>query len=350
MHEKQFMTKVYYAMADMTDPSDRRGNSIIVDLVAPIVRHAFNQEWVHNFAFMRFSDGGYHIRFRLMGDEETLVIHTQPYIRQQVTNYLETHDVGQEQEMQLSSFAVHVNKTWNGKRDEFKVFKPGQAHMGIMYGPGEETAHESAEALRDHQDFTTDVCFRILQLLEMKPDYKTRQTFTRLLLDDFIRLLDMNHNERYYLLNFCEQQWMSYFQVDESSLASYRETYKGRNATYMRYFREKKGPEDSLPYIPKQLRSLYMTWIEAFPHFIPSIVRRDENGYMNQYDALRILALFHLIHNRIGVGLIPELQWAHVLKRYYRTFLTAQEIETSHLVANKLIQDYMGETAVSPKG
>lgn len=350
MREKQFMTKIYYAMADMNDPSDPRGNGILVDMVTPLVRHAFNQGWIHNFAFMRFSDGGYHIRFRLIGDEEVLETKVQPYIWKQVTHYRDTHEVGQQQQMELSRFAIHVNQNWNGKRSEFKLFKPGQFQMGIMQGPGEETAHESAVALRGYQDFTTDACLRILQLLESGPDYKTRQTFTRLLLDDFIRLLPLSHRERYYILNFCEQQWLSYFKMEESSIAPYRETYKERTAAYTRYFEQKKGPADSLPYLPESLHPLYMAWVEAFPAFTSSIVRRDENGYMTQFDALRILALFHLTHNRIGIGLVPEIQWAHMLKNYYGRFLTTQEIEESHLMADRLIQTYTGETAVSQEG
>lgn len=350
MSEKQLMIKLYYAMADMTDPSDPRGNATIVNLVSPIVQYVFDQEWAYNFAFMRFSDGGYHIRFRLIGNENVLETKVQPYIRQQVTDYLETHNVGQEQKMELSRYAVHVNKNWNGKRSTFKLFKPGQFQMGIMQGPGEETAHESALALHDFQEFTTDACFRILRFLETNPDYKTRQTFVRLILDDFIRLLDLSHRERYYILNFCEQQWLSYFEMDESSIAPYRDTYKGRIAAYMRYFRQKKGAEDSFPYLSERLRPLYMTWVDSFSQFTSFIVRRDENGHMTQFDALRILALFHLIHNRTGVGLVPEIQWAYMLKTYYRTFLTPQEIEDSHLMADGLIQSYAVETAVSTEG
>lgn len=344
MSERWYLVRLYYHMGDLQREEDPTGDHILVNLVRPAMQHVLGQGWARYGWFMRFSQHGYHIQFRMWGDENRLQEQAEPYLRAAATDYCRSSLPSQPAEMELGVLAQRLNYKWGGPKEHITVRQPGAVETGLMYNTGEEEIHESAESFEQTSRFNSDACLRSLDLLAAAPQLKDRKTFVRLLMDDFFRLADLSQRERFYILTFCQLQWIKYFALDEATLAPYHAHYLQMAPRYQQYFAQKRRPEDSLIYLTPTLRPLYQDWIAAWRASIPHIIRRDAQGQLSSYDSLRLLTIFHLTHNRLGIGLLQEMYMAHLLAEHYRTFLTPDEAEEVVYWANQNVKIY-GEPA-----
>lgn len=326
MGERWFLTKIYYSLADVENEEDPHGNTILLDFVRPTFAHLKAKGWVRWGIFMRFSEEGYHIRYQVYGDEQVLAEKVAPYLAQALQELRQQHPEVSQQPMQLTPLAVRLNQKWSGAGDLFDLRLPDMHEMGLMYNTGEDEIFESDEAFARHYDLQSDACARALDLLSLKPAYNLRKTVARLLVDDFLRMTDLTSLERYYFLTYLRMEWIDYFELTPTDLAPSYEMYAAREARYQAYFAQKKTPEDSLAMLPSALRPFYKDWLWSLQEKTPPIVGRDSQGHLTPHGSLRLMAFFHLMHNRIGIGMMQELHMAYVLAQHYRAHLTTAEI------------------------
>jgi thiopeptide-type bacteriocin biosynthesis protein len=64
---------------------------VILDLVAPLVREAEDRGWLERHFFVRYSEGGPHIRLRLFGRREFLEEHVRPLILEGASSFTAIH-------------------------------------------------------------------------------------------------------------------------------------------------------------------------------------------------------------------------------------------------------------------
>lgn len=326
MGDRWFLTKIYYSLADVENEEDSNGNTILLRFVYPSLVGLKEKGWIRWGIFMRFSEEGYHIRYQVYGDEQVLAEKAAPYLTQALEELRLQHPEVSLHPMQLTPLAVRLNQKWGGTRETFDLRLPNAHEMGLMYNTGEEEIFESEEIFAHHYDLHSDACARALALLSFKPTYQLRKTIARLLVDDFLRVTDLSNLERYYFLTYLRMEWIEYFDLTPADLAASHNMYEQRKARYQAYFAQKKTPDDSLLMLSPEVRPFYQKWLAALQEKVPPVVGRDANGHLTAYGSLRLMAFFHLMHNRIGVGMMQELHMAYVLAQHYRSLLTETEI------------------------
>jgi hypothetical protein len=328
MTERWFLTKVFYSLSDLDTELDPHGDTILVEFVRPVLAHLYQQGWIRWGTFMRFSEQGYHIRFLVYGDETTLAEHVQPYVQAALAAHRAEHPEIALNPMSLAPLAVRLNQKWGGPKESFDLHSPSADIMGLMYNTGEDEIFESDAAFASNYDLHSDACNRILEFLAARPSHKLRKTFVRLLMDDILRAADMTNLERYYFLTFLQMQWIDYFDLEPQVFAPYHALYVQMKDRYQQFFSAKRGPEDSLPLLPAPVHAMYLEWVSRTSAYanVPAFMGRDGQGALTPHGSLRLLSLFHLVHNRIGVGLLQEIFLAYILAQHYRTFLTSEEI------------------------
>jgi hypothetical protein len=331
MSERWFLAKIYYSLASIENEEDPSGNTVLVDLVRPTVRTLKEQGWIRWSTFMRFAEQGYHIRLMLYGHESVLVEKVEPYVQQALQRHRREHPEVSRQPMRLTPLAVRLNQKWGGAKVDFELRPPDDNVMGLMYNTGEDEIFESEEAFTHHYNLQSDACERSLELLLLEPAFQARKSFVRLLVDDFLRLTDLTMLERYYFLTYLRLEWITYFELAEADLAPSYQLYRQREERYRAYFSHKQSVDDSLPMLPPHLRPFYQEWLDSLRQKLPPIIGRNANGHLTPHGSLRLLTFFHLMHNRLGVGMLHELHMAYVLAQHYRSYLTAAQVaEADH--------------------
>lgn len=335
MAERWFLTKIYYSLADVENEEDSNGNTILLNFVYPSLLCLKEKGWIRWGIFMRFSEGGYHIRYQVYGDEQVLAENAAPYLMQTLEALRLQHPEVSLYPMQLTPLAVRLNQKWGGARETFDLRLPHEHEMGLMYNTGEEEIFESEEVFARHYELHSDACARVLHLLSLRPTYQLRKTIARLLVDDFLRVTDLSNLERYYFLTYLRMEWIEYFDLTPADLAASQKMYEQRKARYQTYFAQKKCSDDSLLMLQPEMRPFYGEWLASLREKVPPVVGRDAHGQLTPYGSLRLMAFFHLMHNRIGVGMMQELHMAYVLAQHYRSLLTETEISQADLWARQ---------------
>ncbi|MCA9974339.1 MAG: hypothetical protein KC413_01260, partial [Anaerolineales bacterium] len=290
MSERWFLTKIYYSLADVENEEDANGNTILLDFVRPTMAYMKEEGWIRWGIFMRFSEGGYHIRYQVYGDEAVLAEKAAPYLANVLQELRLKHPEVSLHPMQLTPLAVRLNQKWGGVKEGFDLQMPDAHEMGLMYNTGEDEIFESDEAFARHYDLHSDACARALDLLSWKPSYNLRKTVARLLVDDFLRMTDLTSLERYYFLTYLRMEWIDYFELTPADLAPSHTVYETRKARYQAYFTQKEAQDDNLAMLPEPLRPFYRQWLASLRDKVPPVVGRDANGHLTPHGSLRLMA------------------------------------------------------------
>jgi hypothetical protein len=326
MSERWFLAKIYYSLANIENEEDPNGNTILVDFVRPTVRALKQQGWIRWSTFMRFAEQGYHIRFMVYGDEKVLAENVEPTVQRALQKHRAAHPEVSSRPMQLAPLAVRLNQKWGGAKRDYALRPPDANVMGLMYDTGEDEIFESEEAFTNHYNLQSDACERALDLLALEPRFQARKSFVRLLVDDFLRLTDLTELECYYFLTYLRLEWITYFEIADADLEPSYRVYHEREQRYRAYFQRKQTVDDSLAMLPSHLQALYRDWLDSLRQKLPAVIGRDAAGHLTPHGSLRLLTFFHLMHNRLGVGMMQELHMAYVLAQHYRSYLTAAQV------------------------
>lgn len=318
------LTKLFYAVRRDTGAEDVHGDRLLVELVAPLFREVREVPGVRWMNFMRFSENGYHIRFRFYGDRKILESSLGPRIATRVAELCDTAA-----EMFTGTQALSgISATLNRKRSrdgEIRLFEPGFRQTGFLDDSEERALFESEEDRAAYFDFDDAACEKLLEILARRPPFQLRKLLLRQALDDLLRLAGLSAAECYLLVRYTERLWTDYFELGEQHLGPMKQYFEERRERYLAYFGEKKGPEESLRLIPESWREPYVEWMGLLRQTLPPLIRREPDGTWSRYSLLRLFAAFHLWHNRIGLGIVEEVFLAYLLGAYYRTLVSEGE-------------------------
>lgn len=315
MTERWLVAQFFYSPLDATRADDPIGDAIIRSVVAP-VQAALQADpacrWVH---FMRFAAGGYHVRLSIAGAADWLTESVAPDLRRRFADYTATWPAAWRQPMQLAPLAQVLNKKWSDGQSD--LAQPGSLLIGLMPPNHDLADFEDADAYTAFHDLQTACSAHTLRLLELDPSPGRRQQFVRLLMDDLLRLLDHNDAECYYFLQRLQQTWLNYFELGQGLVTAHAASYRRRCSAYQRFFDDKQAGGSSLAFLSADLQEVYRAWLATFERLGPAILRRADQGRLTMYDANRLIGLFHLTHNRLGVWLLDEIYTAYLLSQHY---------------------------------
>ncbi|MCB0076416.1 MAG: hypothetical protein KDD73_03260 [Anaerolineales bacterium] len=344
MTERWYLAKVFYTMPVGAGEQDPRGDEIVSRCLMPLVTQLRRDGLIRWAVFMRFSEGGYHLRLRLRGDEALLAQVVAPQLERALLAYwAQCPDEGRP--MILAPLALKLNEKWATTPNRPELHQAGTTEMGLMYNTGEEEVFESEEAFEAHYALQDCSCELIMGLLQDGMPLAVRKTLVRLLMDDFFRILDLSDRERFYVLQFCQQQWITYFNIDEETLRPYHALYQRRAARFNTFFARQQSVDERLTLLPNRYWDHYREWLALLKRGAPPLIARDDVGNLTSHSALRLLTFFHLTHNRIGIGLLQEIYGAYILANYYRTRISRRVAEDADYWVQENMKQFGGQAA-----
>lgn len=306
----------YYRPASLETRLDPYADTMLLEVVGPAVRHLRERRLIEGWTFMRFSERGYHLRINLFGAAADLRERAVPYLNERLGAYLAAHPEMTPPSNELAPISQVLNRKLGHSLTE--LAQPGtiesQVVVGMSVGPGQDNENEAV--LHANVALQTAICDRLLEFLALRPDMKTRKTFVRQLLDDALRMTLPAPSERYVFLQRIKAGWIDFFELKPDVLQFYDQLHRKNAAQFAAFFDRKQTIGDSLALLPAATHPAYRSLLGVLEQFAPQIILRTPAGTLTGRDANRMVGVFHLLHNRLSLGIEEEVYLSLILSQY----------------------------------
>jgi hypothetical protein len=198
-----------------------------------------------------------------------------------------------------------------------------RVEVGMSVGPDQD--NETEAVLHANIALQTALCEHILEFLALRPDMKTRKTFVRQLLDDALRMTLPAPGERYIFLQRIKAGWIDFFELKPDVLQFYDQLHRKNAAQFAAFFDRKQSIGDSLALLPPATHPVYRAILGMLETFAPQIIL-SSSGSLTSRDANRLVGVFHLLHNRLSLGIEEEVYLSLILSQYTLSKLGDREI------------------------
>lgn len=318
MPDTCLMVQIFHRVGPAEAP-DAPADRILLELIKPLFSWGCAEGKLRGASFLRFSSRGYHVRSRFFGVEHVLRSEVEPRLQEEFGRHVALYPGDFEGEAPLSGLSATLHRKWReGGAASSGPLPPGTYDASYPDLSPEVVNYESEAVRLAERDLQTDASLRSLDLLALRPPRPVLRAFLRMLLDDALRITGLSPRDLFLLMRCLEEQWIGFFEISAEQLSPHRQAYAEKRDRYLKFFAEKRGPEDSLPTLPTALHGPFLAWLESLRGLLPPIVARNEHGLVSELCILRLEALFHLSHNRFGISLLDEISTAHMLADHYR--------------------------------
>ena len=317
---------VYYCPASLETRQDPYADALLLEAVRPAIQHLRERQLIDGWMFMRFSERGYHLRLNLVGAEAVLRDQAVPYLTEQLGAYLARHPEMTPAKTELAPISQVLNRKLG--RAETDRALPGtiEARIEPAVSSGMEVDNEPASVLAANAALQSALCDRILDFLALRPAMKERKTFVRQLIDDALRIALPAPNERYVFLQRIKESWVDFFELKPDVLQFYEQLHHKNAAQFTAFFDRKQSIGDSLALLPPAFHPVYRASVAMLEQRIPRIVLRSPDGKLTMSDANRLVGIYHLLHNRLSLGIEEEVYLSLILSQYTLTRLGNRDI------------------------
>ncbi len=313
-------------------------DQFIVEVMPGLVNFFKEQRWIEQFFFIRYAEGGYHLRLRFKGDSANLSGPVQTHLEAAVADF----------------FATRQPQLWPGNA----VITPGRLRESgclryAVYEPEIEKYGGSAglSVAEAHFQMSSQICVYVLAA-ERQTNI-SRSQFALELMNILLSEFGAKPHEKAFLLRAYTAYWLSMVQPEyhEQIVTAMEENYQQRKARFARRFREEgmgaleeswqgKSPglfqiwREHLVDVLEQLRRLELTDQLESPirqHVAQHemLLRTVPTVYESPTVALLILPNYvHMFNNRLGLTPLQEVQLSYLLYRYLE--------DTYHATSNDL--------------
>lgn len=328
---KWLYSQIYFLHPDKNagaDPLALRSicDQLVVEVIPEMVTHFRDQQWIEQFFFIRYAEGGYHLRLRLKGAPAHLDGPVRRHLETAVAGFFTAH--------QALLWPAGVPLTAQTLLDHdclrYATYEPELAKYGGIAGLS------VAEA---HFELSSRLSFRVLEA-ERRTNI-SRSQFALELMDILLSEFGAKPHEKAFLLRAYTAYWMGMVEprYHEQIVTAMEENYQQRKSKLVRRFQQGKpgaleerwqgqSPNlfqlwrNHLQDILAQLKELELAQQldspirqhtvehQALLHTVPTI-----NGAPTV--ALLILPNYvHMLNNRLGLTPLQEVQLAYLLYRH----------------------------------
>lgn len=332
----------YYRPASLETRLDPYADDLLLEAVGPTIRHLREHRLIEGWTFMRFSERGYHMRINLFGAADDLRERAVPYLTAQIGAYLARHPEMTPPSNELAPISQVLNRKLGHSLTE--LAQPGtiesQVEVGMPVGPGQDNENEAV--LHANIALQTAICEGLLEFLALRPDMKTRKTFVRQLIDDTLRMTLPAHSERYIFLQRIKASWIDFFELKPDVLQFYDQLHQKNAAQFAAFFDRKQTIGDSLALLPAATHPAYRSILGLVERFAPQIILRTPAGKLTGRDANRMVGVFHLLHNRLSLGIEEEVYLSLILSQYTLGKLGERDIvDINHRIGGSHDQQHL---------
>lgn len=301
-------------------------DQFIVEVVPGLVNFFKKQRWIEQFFYIRYAEGGYHLRLRFKGDEVNLNGPVQTYFEAVVADFFAT----QQAPLWPENAVITPARLRESGCLRYAVYEPEIEKYGGIAGLS------VAEA---HFQMSSQICIEVLAA--ERQSNISRSQFALELMNILLSEFGAKPHEKAFLLRAYTAYWLSMVQPEyhEQIVTAMEENYQQRKTRFARRFREEgmgaleeswqeKSPNlfqmwrQHLADVLEQLRELDLanqleSPVDQHVAQHERLLRTVPTIYESPTVALLILPNYvHMFNNRLGLTPLQEVQLSYLLYRY----------------------------------
>lgn len=302
-------------------------DTLLIDYVQPWIETAKNQAWIDRSFFIRYAEGGYHVRLRMQGQPKQLRQHLQPFLQRAIAGFYMTY-------ADTLGLPTSVTFPWLQTNQYVRVrdYEPEYAKYGG------EAGMPLAEA---HFDVSSQVALAVIAAT--RESGIPRGQYALDLISLMLQAYTANALEQAFILKGHTAYWLTQMPSSEQKrlqavFENHFQKQKGRFARRLQHTCLQNQWPQPIPNPASLWREHLATHMAQLQQLertgqLPSIVSPN---YLNQQlwwqqfstvQAMPTVGLLmlpnyiHMLCNRLGLSVMKEAQLAYLM---YRTIETQQ--------------------------
>lgn len=315
-------------------------DGLLLDCLRPLVRQLEERELIDRFFFIRYWEGGPHIRLRLGGDCAVLEAEVKPLVNAQVGEYMLTcpsEALIQEEEIKLQHAQLYRREYGSAG---FTPLYPNNSMQYLTYTPERERygGRRGVEIAESHFEQSSRIAFRLLDQTRHKK--RLRQTIAlRFALALALSMGVGRENLEAYFLNYL-RFWLYFNELSQETVSdSFRRSFESQKQEILPYMQKSLEMLDDWPDHSRQ--GILCAWmadlqaacrqlqeLEASGQLSVEIVARaplpviqsepaaqGSAGHMDGAINAISGSYLHMFHNRLGITPVEEAYAAFLISQ-----------------------------------
>jgi len=335
--EQQYLVFRFYYSTVTGDTPEPAGDHVLKNLITELVEYQVVQNV--SLDFMRYSQGGYHIYLKIRGERSTLQTLADSLLIKLSEDYHANHASLVGLENTLGEYSLRLHERLGADHNDTKL----SGHYSVEWHDEDPQLYETTDIFNRNLSFNDVFCRGLLDVFKLDVSSSTLKIFARLLLSDLMLHSDLNAEDSYYLLYFVRQQWVRFFDIEQSTLQMCEENAARSMVKFHAFLHKKSSYKDSAKTLPETLGDLYGKLFESLLPLFNQLIVRDEHNVVTNQTALRVISLLHLCHNRLGFDLNQEIIFSSLLSAYLEKQIPKQRVTELLSGADMNIENYVGD-------
>jgi Lantibiotic biosynthesis dehydratase C-term len=319
-------------------------DSLLLDCLRPLVRQLEERELIDSFFFIRYWEGGPHIRLRLGGDSAVLEAEAKPLLDARVAEYLIAYPsmaLIQEEEVKLQHAQLYRREYGI---TGFTPLYPNNSVQYLAYTPEHNRygGRRGVEIAESHFENSSRIAFRLLEQTRGKK--RLRQTVAlRFALALALSMGVGRENLEAYFINYYHF-WLYFNELSEEAVShSFRRSFEGQKQEVSSYIQRSLELMDDWP--GQSSQGILYAWISDLQAAYRQLKELEASGQLSveMVNALRSGAgmpvmqpdtaaqghavhtdgvidsiagsYLHMFHNRLGISPIEEAYSAFLISQ-----------------------------------
>jgi len=282
---------------------DEAGDTIIRELVPQLERYVNRSECTTHFTWLRYSQGGNHLRMQFWVTSETEMPRVERAIRDIVDSNIQRFPEYFSGDMELTPMMERLRL----KTNEETLYSPGTFLFGPMFDTGEESVYESEACFHAVQavlSADSRLCAAILQRLD---DYRERATVSNLFALSTLSLVSQSFTEKTALGMYVMQTWSALFGITKQDLSDSFSYYQSKLGFFQQQVNSPEANIAEVRKLDQQLGDLFKDTIDTISGILSATPLNSQTW---EILAMQGLTIMHQNYNRLGISMLDEISFA----------------------------------------
>lgn len=318
-------------------------DQFVLEVVPGMVKDFQEQGWIEQFFFIRYAEGGYHLRLRFKGVTE----HLDGPVRSRLETAVADFFAAQQLPIWPADVTITPDTLLESGCLRYAIYEPEIEKYG---------GHAGLRVAEAHFQLSSQIC--ALVLAAEQQSNISRSQFAMELMDILLSVFRAEPHEKAFLLRAYTAYWLGMVQpgYHEQIVQAMEENYQQRQAKFARRFQHGK-PGALEERWQGQLPNLFEIWRDHVANVLHELQELEMTGQLkspvqqqvmqhqallrtvptiNTFPTVALLILpnyVHMLNNRLGLTPLQEVQLAYLL---YRHLEDAYEIAPTALYSLSL--------------
>lgn len=297
------------------------GDTVALKFVRPLAEELRAQGLITRFFFLRYFEGGHHLRLRFYGEQEALLTTVRSRLNVAASSFFSEH--GYSVTGPLDDGPAGMDDTGWQPRQPYEEMRPICSFEYDRYEPETERYGGQAGLLLSEQQFEVSslTALRVLELEQAGAG--PRQNAALLLIEAISRAFDLSRSQCLEAFAYQVAYWTRSAWLEAEHIQRFAQEYARFRASLQRLLAL--GEAASLP--AHRSRSVWLTtvqeWEREMRGFYEALLSLQQRGQLSVSLSSLLCAYIHLLCNRLGIFPREETCLAYLLQQCYAEEYTA---------------------------